>query len=78
MRFKVGQIFEKEGKKLCLIEIIEYSGETYGLFSVEDVKFYYIFYQLIDTGINYNLIPVLDETLNNVLLGIFERKNSND
>jgi len=78
MNFKVGQVFNINGNELCLLELINYGNDLYGLFSMEDKKFSYIFYQIVDTGSNYQLISVVDDDMNNMLMTIYEEMNANE
>lgn len=70
--FKVGQIFNKEGKEFCLLEIINYNNCVYGFFSIEDKKLDYIFYEIKQTEMGYNLNVVVDKNLNNILFSLVE------
>ena len=48
--FEVGKTFVKNGNIFCLIEILNYNNENYGVFSVEDddKKTSFIVYKIIE------------------------------
>ena len=72
MMFTEGQIFNIDGRECCLLGIINYDSNQYGLFSTDVEKIAYFFYQIVDTGEGYNFIYVEDEYLNCILLDMYE------
>lgn len=71
---EVGQIFNKNNATYCVLDLIDYDGKNYVLFSKESDKIAYIFYEILETIDGYNLVEVDDEKINFALLDIFERK----
>lgn len=75
---EVGQIFKRNDNELCLLKLIEYDNKHYALFSVENTKMEYLFYEVLYNTNNgsFNLTLVNDDDLNNVLFEIVEEDNS--
>ena len=61
MMLEIGQEFNKNGSRYCLLEILEYNLKKYVLFSVESEKIEYLFYEVFQEGKNYNFSLVTDE-----------------
>ena len=76
--FQIGQIFVKNGIEFCLIELVNYDGNLYGFFSVEDKKIDYIFYEMKQTETGCKLVAVVDENLNNILFSMVESSGLNE
>ena len=64
---KIGQIFEKDGIELCLLEIVELFDKKYVLFSAQLEKMEYYFYEVVFLEEGYKFIMVEDEEINNKL-----------
>ena len=74
--FEEGQIFNKDGDEYCVLDVLEYEGKTFVLFSIESGKVGFSFYQVDLEGDNYNLVSVIDDNLNNILMNMYEEKNN--
>ena len=60
MKLEVGQIFNKNGKEYCVLELLSFNNKEYVLFSVESTKLDYLFYEIISQHDDYRLNLVTD------------------
>ena len=74
--FKVGQVFNKNGKDYCVIDIINYMDKTFLLLSEQDDKISFFFYDVILLNNNYKLLKVKNQSLINELYSLYEERNS--
>lgn len=74
---EVGQIFKRNNSELCLLKFLEFDNKHYALFSVENTKIEYLFYEIIYNSGNgsFNLSMVVDDELNNILFEMIEVEN---
>lgn len=75
MKLEIGHIFEKNGITYCVLDILDYEGKKYILFSIEDDKLDYLFYEVEYANHEYILNLLTDELLINKLFEIVEGKN---
>lgn len=69
---EVGQVFNKNDKVFCVLDIIDFNMKKYALFSVESDKLDYVFYEVIANEDGYNLNVVNDNKIIFELFNIIE------
>ena len=69
---EVGQIFNRNGYTLCVLDIIDYNFKKYALISVEREKVEYKFYEVIYANSNFHLEQVVDTSIEHALFSIVE------
>ena len=75
---EVGKEIIRDGKTYCVLDFLRYHGKNYVLFSVEDNKIDYVFYEIVSQDEKgYNLELVTDRLIKSVLFGLFEDKEEN-
>lgn len=75
---EVGQVFERNGYELCLIELFVYNNVQYAMFSIENMnenndKLKYKFYSVNYTEDGYELKEVVEENLLFTFYDMFEK-----
>lgn len=68
--FQIGQIFNKNGIEMCVVDIIEYNMKKYLLMSQENECIDYVFYEMQKSELGYKLIKINDDELNYNLFNI--------
>lgn len=71
---QIGQVFNKNGLNLYVLDIIDYNFKKYVLFTLEDEELQYLFYEMEITKNGCNLKMVEDNKLEFTLFNIFEAK----
>lgn len=71
---EVGQIFQRKGYSLCVLDILDYNQKKYALFSVEREKVEYKFYEIMFDNAGYHLEQITDTEVENALFSIVDNK----
>lgn len=58
-----GQTYIVDGIKLCVLETIDYANKKYAFMYLEDKNVKFKFYEILDTGVGYDLKEVEDNVI---------------
>ena len=72
MMLEVGHILKKNGRTFCVLDILEFNMKKYVLFSVEDTKLEFLFYEILPSSDGYHLNLVKDDELEFKLFELVE------
>lgn len=70
---EIGKTFNKNGYDFCVLDLIDYYGKKYALFSKEKDNISFEFYEILENSDGYSLILVTNEELKFNLLSMVER-----